>query len=190
MVLVLGLVVSLLASVFLYLVAAGIQNTAARGLIGLLVFLVVLGATPAFHEKSRAWIMRQSDKSLFRHSLVVILPLGLLAVITVVLGFIFTWSDRAGRPIMFEASLAVLGGVGAAIALVVNYRRQKVFESETLTKRFSDFTNQLADDKPPVNLAGVYSLFRLADEWQDQRQQIIDVLCATLPNSPLAGGYT
>ena len=186
MVMVIGLVASLLASVLTYLFFAGIQHSARRILIALLVFLIGLGATLTFHGKSRTWITRQSDKSLFRHSLVVILPLGLLAVITVVLGFIFTWSDRASRPIMFEASLAVLGGVGAAIALVVNYRRQKVLESETLTKRFSDFTNQLANDKPPVKLAGVYSLFRLADEWKEQRQQIIDVLCAyiRLPDPP------
>ncbi len=106
---------------------------------------------------------------------------------------------------MIEASLAVIGGAGAAVALVVNYRRQQVLEQqnyravdqeafnrnevlarrdidrqETLSKHFSDFTNQLADDRVPVKLAGVYSLFRLADESKEHRQQIIDVLCGYL----------
>lgn len=177
---VLGLALLILVAALAYYFSTGIHDMLVKLLITLLVVTCVLMAALAINGKSRSWIAIQSKKSLFRHSVIVILPLAAFSVIIVILGFLLTWSYRASRPIMFEAALAVLGGAGAAIALVVNYRRQKVLESETLTKRFSDFTNQLADDKPPVKLAGVYSLLRLADEWKEQRQQIVDVLCSYL----------
>jgi uncharacterized protein YjbI with pentapeptide repeats len=158
------------------------------------------------NEGRFAWIRNPSKQgSIFQHSLVVIVPLAILASIALALGFIFAGDNSGARVRMIEASLAVIGGAGAAVALVVNYRRQQVLEEqnnraadqeafdrnevlarrdidrqETLTKHFSDFTNQLADDRVPVKLAGVYSLFRLADEWKEHRQQIIDVLCGYL----------
>ncbi len=158
------------------------------------------------NEGRFAWIRNPSKQgSIFQHSLVVITPLAILAIVALVFGFIFAGDNSGARVRMIEASLAVIGGAGAAVALVVNYRRQQVLEEqnnravdqeafnrnevlarrdidrqETLTKHFSDFTNQLADDRVPVKLAGVYSLFRLADEWKEHRQQIIDVLCGYL----------
>ena len=140
------------------------------------------------NEGRFAWIRNPSkQRSIFQHSLVVITPLAILASIALTLGFIFAGDNSGARVRMIEASLAVIGGAGAAVALVVNYRRQQVLEEqnqrdyrENLTKHFSDFTNELADDKPPLKLAGVYSLFRLADEWKEQRQQIIDVFCSYL----------
>ncbi|MBM7507109.1 hypothetical protein JOE61_000923 [Nocardioides salarius] len=53
-------------------------------------------------------------------------------------------------------------------------------ESEGLAKRFQDAASQLGHDQPAVRLAGVYSLARLADDWPDQRQTCVDVLCALL----------
>jgi uncharacterized protein YjbI with pentapeptide repeats len=37
-----------------------------------------------------------------------------------------------------------------------------------------------AATKPAVRLAGIYAMARLADDWTEQRQQCIDVLCAYL----------
>jgi len=53
--------------------------------------------------------------------------------------------------------------------------------ARTLNERFATATGQLGDDKPPaVRLAGVYAMAGLADDWPENRQTCIDVLCAYL----------
>jgi hypothetical protein len=41
-----------------------------------------------------------------------------------------------------------------------------------------------------VRLAGVYEMARLADDWADQRQTCVDVLCACLRTEMLSTGQT
>ncbi|MEP9382885.1 hypothetical protein [Nocardioides sp. KR10-350] len=53
-------------------------------------------------------------------------------------------------------------------------------DAESLSKRYQDAAAQLGHDKAAVRLAGVYALARLADDWPDQRQTCIDLLCAYL----------
>lgn len=48
----------------------------------------------------------------------------------------------------------------------------------TLNERFATAATQLGSDKPAVRLAGVYAMAGLADDWADNRQQCVDVLCA------------
>jgi ABC-type transporter Mla subunit MlaD len=51
----------------------------------------------------------------------------------------------------------------------------------TLNERFATAARQLGDDKPPaVRLAGVYAMAGLADDWAENRQTCVDVLCAYL----------
>src|SRR5215471_6466104 len=53
--------------------------------------------------------------------------------------------------------------------------------TRTLNERFATAASQLGDDKPPtVQLAGVYAMAGLADDWKEGRQTCIDVLCAYL----------
>jgi len=53
--------------------------------------------------------------------------------------------------------------------------------SRTLNERFVTAAWQLGSDKPPaVRLAGVYALAGLADDWPENRQTCVDVLCAYL----------
>jgi hypothetical protein len=50
-----------------------------------------------------------------------------------------------------------------------------------LNERFATAAGQLGDDKPPaVRLAGVYAMAGLADDWPENRQTCVDVLCAYL----------
>lgn len=84
--------------------------------------------------------------------------------------------------------------IGAAVALAVAYRRQKVREQENdrakraeqrentklFNERFGAASAQLGHDKAAVRMAGVYALAGLADDWAEQRQTCIDVLCAYL----------
>lgn len=83
--------------------------------------------------------------------------------------------------------LAVTGGVGAVVALVIAYRKQQLGEAaekredtKLLAERFSKSAEQIGSDKAATRLAGIYSLASLADDWPEGRQTCIDVLCAYL----------
>ena len=50
--------------------------------------------------------------------------------------------------------------------------------TRTLNERFATAAGQLGSDKPPaVRLAGVYAMAGLADDWEENRQTCVDVLC-------------
>jgi Pentapeptide repeats (9 copies) len=53
--------------------------------------------------------------------------------------------------------------------------------TRTLNERFATAADKLGSDKPAaVRLAGVYAMAGLADDWGENRQTCIDVLCAYL----------
>jgi uncharacterized protein YjbI with pentapeptide repeats len=53
--------------------------------------------------------------------------------------------------------------------------------TRTLNERFTTAADQLGGDKPPaVQLAGVYAMAGLADDWEENRQTCIAVLCGYL----------
>jgi hypothetical protein len=86
-----------------------------------------------------------------------------------------------------KAALGLAAGVGAVVALVVTTRRQRLAEagshrddSRLFTERYSSSAEQLGHERAAVRLAGVYAMSRLADDWEEQRQICIDVLCAYL----------
>ena len=100
----------------------------------------------------------------------------------------------SSSPISFHDFVGVLqlvfasvAGAGALVALVMAYRRQRVAEAATahdrvrvLNERFTTIAGQLGDDRPAVRLAGVHAMAGLADDWEENRQTCIDVLCAYL----------
>ena len=53
-------------------------------------------------------------------------------------------------------------------------------EEDGRSRLYQEAAQQLGHEKAPVRLAGVYAMARLADDWPDQRQTCIDVLCAYL----------
>jgi uncharacterized protein YjbI with pentapeptide repeats len=58
----------------------------------------------------------------------------------------------------------------------------------TLNERFATAADRLGDDKPSaVQLAGVYAMAGLADDWPENRQTCVDVLCAFLRLTSEAG---
>ena len=62
--------------------------------------------------------------------------------------------------------------------------------TRTLNERFATAAGQLGDDKPSaVRLAGVYAMAGLADDWPENRQTCVDVLCGylRLPYEPDPG---
>ncbi|MEU6369976.1 pentapeptide repeat-containing protein [Streptomyces sp. NPDC046931] len=92
-----------------------------------------------------------------------------------------------------KIALAVVAGVGGVVALVVAYRRQHLNEAadareyeKVLVERFGAAAEQLGAAQPAVRMAGAYAMARLADEWLQERQMCIDVLCGYLrmPHAP------
>ncbi|MEV6394656.1 pentapeptide repeat-containing protein [Streptomyces sp. NPDC051907] len=92
-----------------------------------------------------------------------------------------------------KIALAVVAGTGGVVALVVAYRRQHLNETadareyeKALIDRFGAAAEQLGADQPAVRMAGAYAMARLADEWPQERQMCVDVLCGYLrmPHAP------
>ncbi|MCZ4615191.1 pentapeptide repeat-containing protein [Rhodococcus qingshengii] len=79
-------------------------------------------------------------------------------------------------------ALTIAGGIGATVALVVAYRRQRDLEANRFTERFGAAAAQLGDIDPAVRLAGVYAMATVADDTSNLpwRKQCVDVLCAYL----------
>jgi Pentapeptide repeats (9 copies) len=110
---------------------------------------------------------------------------------------------------IIAASVGVLTVI-ATVAVQVSGRRatsrdtQKALEEQrkqldrtlaeqrtrTLNERFATAAGQLGSDKPTaVRLAGVYAMAGLADDWEENRQTCVDVLCGylRLPYEPDPG---
>lgn len=95
---------------------------------------------------------------------------------------------------LLKIGLAVVGGLGAVVALAVAYRKQLVSEAahviatrqedregtKYLNERYGKAAEQLGHESFAVRLAGVYAMVGLADDWAAQRQTCVDVLCGYL----------
>jgi uncharacterized protein YjbI with pentapeptide repeats len=88
---------------------------------------------------------------------------------------------------VIKTTITVAGFVGAVLVGLYGYRKQRLVEgdarradAEQLAQRYTTAADQLGHEKAAVRLAGVYAMARLADDWDDQRQMCIDVLCAYL----------
>jgi uncharacterized protein YjbI with pentapeptide repeats len=95
---------------------------------------------------------------------------------------------KGAAPIeVVKVTLTLMAALAAVLTGVYAYRKQRLSEGDAaradadlLSQRYSTAAEQLGHDKSAVRLAGVYAMARLADDWQKQRQQCIDVLCAYL----------
>ena len=88
---------------------------------------------------------------------------------------------------VIKTTITVAGFVGAVLVGVYGYRKQRLVEgdarradAEQRAQRYTTAADQLGHEKAAVRLAGVYAMARLADDWIEQRQVCIDVLCAYL----------
>ncbi|CCH35595.1 pentapeptide repeat-containing protein [Actinosynnema sp. NPDC047251] len=95
---------------------------------------------------------------------------------------------------LLKIGLAVVGGLGAVVALAVAYRKQQVSEAahtiatrqderestKFFNERYGKAAEQLGHESFAVRLAGVYAMAGLANDWPQQRQTCVDVLCGYL----------
>ncbi len=126
------------------------------------------------------------------------------AVAVVVVAFVITtWlltiasgakpgTDRANARLdAVRTGLAAGAGVGAAVGLMLAFRRQHHQEIATdltdrdaterrITELYTKAVEQLGNDKAPVRLGGLYALERLAQDNPAHRQTIVNVICAYL----------
>ena len=90
-----------------------------------------------------------------------------------------------------RTGLAAGAGVGAAVGLMLAFRRQHHQEIATdltnrdaterrITELYTKAVEQLGSDKAPVRLGGLYALERLAQDNPAHRQTIVNVICAYL----------
>lgn len=161
-------------------------------------------------------LVAEAENRLFRLSLgwSVALTLGVACVAGALL-LLIAW-HTVGRPSLVQVdtvsprgafdAIKIAGGVvlgfAGGIGLVVAYRRQRLGEADherldaaakreqvrLFNERFARGSEQLGSDRPAIRLAGIYALAGLADDWEDGRQECIDVLCAYLriPFVPVA----
>jgi hypothetical protein len=88
---------------------------------------------------------------------------------------------------VMKATIAIVALVGAALGGLYAYRKQRLAEGDArrsdadqFATRYTSAADQLGHKAPSARLAGVYAMARLADDWHEQRQQCIEVLCAYL----------
>jgi len=138
-------------------------------------------------------------------ALVLLLGLTVTAGITTVL-----WAGAGGGVAVIPANTSVLdllklgltvtAGIGGVVALVVAYRKQRLNETaetrldaaatredtKLFNERFGAAAQMLASPEPANQLAGIYALAGLADDWDNGRQTCINVLCGylRLPYTP------
>ena len=86
---------------------------------------------------------------------------------------------------LVKIALTTTGGVGGVIFLVIAYRKQRLGENADLRdttrlrdERFDTAARQLGHGSPAVRLAGAYAMAGLADDWPENRQNCVNVLCA------------
>jgi hypothetical protein len=113
--------------------------------------------------------------------------------------------DPAVVAAVIAASVSLLTLIVSVVAQTYGIRKTSSDNKETLkqldrtlaeqrdrtrNERFATAADQLGDDKPAaVRLAGVYAMAGLADDWKENRQTCVDVLCAylRLPYDPDPG---
>ncbi|CVN86348.1 Uncharacterised protein [Streptococcus pneumoniae] len=138
----------------------------------------------------------------------VILGLVVAVVLTIVLWLMFRgvwpWDDSDRLKVegidLVKLALSVVAGAGGVIALTVSVLKQRILERDAegqraeaaaqrevdaaFRSRYGEAATQLGSDRAAVQLAGVYAMANLADDWPEQRQQCVDVLCGFLRLPP------
>ena len=95
---------------------------------------------------------------------------------------------------LVAGAFGLIGVIGTVVVALRGFHAsEQALEEQhirTLNERFATAADKLGTDKPPaVRLAGVYAMAVLADDWEDNRQTCIDILCGylrmPLPAEPL-----
>ncbi|WP_412515542.1 pentapeptide repeat-containing protein [Actinomadura madurae] len=153
------------------------------------------GQTPGYrpikdaHKTLGLWSIRRALTFAFTAAVVL-----LVAAWFLVLWLLGSPSQAKPKPLetkdlleLLKLVFALVAGVGALVALVTAYRRQRVDEAagERAERvqahvEYGQAVELLGHDKAAVRLGGLYSLERLAQDHPYYRQTVIDVVCSYL----------
>lgn len=86
------------------------------------------------------------------------------------------------------ALLTMLGASGAVAGIAYTARSYRLSQVAHLTGRFQDAAKLMADPDHMAKLGGIEAMAQLADEWSDERQRCIDMLCAHIRHAVTADG--
>ncbi|KRD23365.1 MULTISPECIES: pentapeptide repeat-containing protein [unclassified Streptomyces] len=123
---------------------------------------------------------------------VVFATVAVLVAVGITLGLLLPHTTSKQQQIeVVRTALAAGAGVGAAITVLLAFRRQQHHEEATeridhdaserrITELYTKAVEQLGSDKAPVRLGGLYALERLGQSAAAHRQTIVDVICAYL----------
>lgn len=164
------------------------------------VILAAAGLPRLPHAKRFYWA--EQDDRWWLTGLVIVVPVLVFTGISlaVLLGTLDT-SAPAVKVDVIKTALSVGAGTGGVVALVLAGRRQWSTErvaavteldatERRITELYTKAADQLGSEKTPIRLAGLYALERLAQNTPDQRQTIVNLICAylrlpyTLPSRP------
>jgi hypothetical protein len=87
-------------------------------------------------------------------------------------------ADAASRSAAAADRSSLAAQAGVELNAVTARATAERAHAEGLAKRYQDAASQLGNANAAIRLAGVYSMARLADDWEHQRQTCVDVLCA------------
>ncbi|AGG67527.1 hypothetical protein [Corynebacterium callunae] len=113
----------------------------------------------------------------------------------------FGWPNESLSPSQILDTARATGTIsalfGGIFAMLYSYRKQRISEAESLrsdasslVERYRAACEQIGSENASVQLAGIYALSWLADEWVGHRQQCVDVLCAYLRLTGSANNMT
>jgi hypothetical protein len=123
---------------------------------------------------------------------VVVVAVGVIIWLLAIASHANPGTDRTNSRLdAVRTGLAAGAGVGAAVGLMLAFRRQHHQEIATgltdrdaterrITELYTKAVEQLGSDKAPVRLGGLYALERLAQDNPAHRQTIVNVICAYL----------
>ncbi|HEY2303042.1 MAG TPA: pentapeptide repeat-containing protein [Acidimicrobiales bacterium] len=97
---------------------------------------------------------------------------------------VVTGSDRhAAIASARTALITMLAAFGALGGLAYTARTYRLSRLGNLTGRFQTASTQMGVEDTTVRLGGIQAMAQLADEWPQQRQRCIDLLCAYVRNA-------
>lgn len=146
------------------------------------------------------WREQQSARPLSTRAIVLwaVFVLGVAVASVVVLWWLYRGAEPRVQLDAIRTASAITVAAGGAVALLLAARRQRSTEEtlehqrevaaaaerdaaeQRITELYTRAVDQLGGEKAPVRLGGLHALERLAQKNPDQRQTIVDVICAYL----------
>ncbi|MFT8705553.1 MAG: pentapeptide repeat-containing protein [Bifidobacterium sp.] len=175
--------VSLAFCIYRFFAASSLEKWDVLAVISILTSILIMSEVGYFRQKNKGFRFMMEDRHpVLTHPgqwklLPSILVISAVSLFLLVASWhAWAWADLRNGSARATASLAVVGGLGLMVSLVVAYRKQSLNERVEGLKEFTDSV-VLLDGKSTLSIrTGVYSLIRVGTSHPHLRQQVIDTL--------------